>query len=71
MSTTVQTSALPFWKLPPFVSRIEISEILLCLILTLHIATVLPLVAFRMTNDIGRDIGIFNERSVLLNEVLN
>jgi hypothetical protein len=47
MFSVVQNFALPFWKQSAFEYRIEISEILNCFMLTLIVATALPLDALR------------------------
>jgi hypothetical protein len=47
MFWVVQNFVLSFWELSAFKCRIEISEILKCFMLTLAVATALPLDAFR------------------------
>jgi hypothetical protein len=58
--------AAPFLKMSAFVFQFEISEILLCFMLTLNVAPVPPLHALRRLMQSVLYTGLLNGKSVLL-----
>jgi hypothetical protein len=65
ISKLLQNFALAFWKLSAFVCRIEISEILFRSMLTLNIATVLPLDALRrLMQSVGILVRVYSMESL-------
>jgi hypothetical protein len=67
MSIMVQNVSQHFWKLQAFACRIKISQILLCLTLSLKVANIFQLDALRRLIPAIRTV-VYSMESVLLND---